>query len=282
MRMISFVVITTTLCACSFACAQTTQPGVPSGFDAARADIPRGQVQTISYDSKTTGTKRRAVVYTPPGYSRDQKYPVLYLLHGIGDDEDGWVKKGLANVILDNLVAQKKVVPMIVVMPNGFARPVGQTQPTTDMSTRFAHFMDNVPFEEDLLHDLMPTVESRFSVAADREHRALAGLSMGGGQSLFIGLRHLDVFGSVGAFSAAPNMGTVLPTLAADNAAHPLRVLWLSCGDKDRLLTADTTYHEALEQEKIPHTWHIDSGTHEWPVWKADLYRLAQMLFQPA
>jgi len=256
-------------------------PPAPKGFDVRQEAIPHGTVGGFVYRSKTTGGTRPAVVYTPPGYSSDQKYPVLYLLHGVGDDETGWQQKGSAGVILDNLYSRKKLVPMIVVMPNGFARRPGSTGPARPAAGgRRGPGLDNSAFESDLLTDLIPFVESHYPAMADRDHRGLAGLSMGGGQALSIGLRHLDVFAFVGGFSAAANMTTVPANLAEAQAAHPLSVLWLSCGDKDRLMQRNSAIHDKLDDLKIPHLWHIDSGAHEWPVWKNDLYLLSQRLFQ--
>jgi len=248
-------------------------PPAPQGFDQPREGITHGKVQPIEYDSKATQGKRRAMVYLPPGYSPDQKYPVFYLLHGAGDDETGWVRKGSAGAILDNLYGDKKLVPMIVVMPNGFAARPGATQPTTQGGRPRR---DNRAFEDDLLQNLIPYVESHFPALTDKDHRAIAGLSMGGGQSLNIGLRHLDTFAYVGGFSSAIRNQSDLLT---DETGKQLRLLWLSCGDQDRLLTRSTTLHEALTEKHIPHVWHIDSGAHEWPVWKNDLYLLAPMLF---
>jgi enterochelin esterase-like enzyme len=242
-------------------------PAAPKGFDARRDGIERGKVETVEYDSKSVGAKRKMVVYTPPGYSKDVKYPVLYLLHGAGDSETGWTRKGSAAVILDNLYADKKLAPMIVVMPNGFARAPGGTG-------------RNSAFEDDLLKDILPYVESHYPVRASREHRAIAGLSMGGGQALRIGLGHRDVFAWVGGFSSALRGGSagLLPDPA--DASKQLRLLWLSCGDKDRLMNASKSFHAALEEKKVPHVWHVDSGGHTWPVWKNDLYLLSQMLFR--
>src|SRR5262245_30085541 len=154
-------------------------PAPPRGFDARRGGIDRGKLETVEYDSTTVGVKRKAQVYTPPGYSRDQKYPVLYLLHGIGGDEYEWTRGGAAHVILDNLYADRKAVPMIVVLPNGRAsKDLTARDPIPRQSPAFA------AFEKDLLTDLIPFIEKTYSVKADRESRALAGLSMGGGQSL--------------------------------------------------------------------------------------------------
>src|SRR5262245_12340839 len=248
----------------------------PKGFDAKRDDIDRGKLETVEYDSKTVGVKRKAQVYTPPGYSKDRKYPVLYLLHGIGGNEREWLRGGVAEVILDNLHADGKVVPMVVVFPNGRASkeplPPGQFR---GQSEAFA------AFENDLLKDLIPYVEANFSVQADREHRALAGLSMGGGQSLNFGLAHLDTFAWVGGFSSAPNTksATELVKDTAD-ATSKLRLLWLSCGKDDGLLNISQRFHDVLVEKKVPHIWHVEPGSHTMAVWKNDLYLFSQRLFR--
>jgi len=236
----------------------------PAGFDAKR-DVPAGNVELVEYDSKSLSIKRKMQIYTPPGYSKELKYPVLYLLHGAGDDETGWQIKGKASIILDNLLAEKKIVPMVVVMPNGFASAQGLSR--------------NEAFESDLLKDIIPYVESHYSVRADRQSRALAGLSMGGGQALRVGLGHLDVFAYVGGFSfAVGRQGSLIADPQA--AAKQLSVLWLSCGDADRLMSANSAFHTSLDESKVPHIWHVDSGAHAWPVWKNDLYLLSQLLFR--
>jgi enterochelin esterase-like enzyme len=248
----------------------------PKGFDAKRDGIERGQVETIEYESKTVGNKRKAIVYTPPGFSKDTKYPVLYLLHGIGGDQREWTRQGVAEVILDNLYADKKAVPMIVVMPNGRARP--DDRPGGDFKGQGPAFEK---FGDDLIKDLIPHIEKTYPVKADREHRALMGLSMGGGQSLNFGLRNLDTFAWVGGFSSAPNTrpaGELLKDPA--DAAKKLKLLWVSCGDTDRLMNISKAFHEALEEKKVPHVWHVDSGGHTWAVWKNDLYLVAPKLFR--
>ena len=174
-------------------------PEPPAGI-AAQKDVPHGKLEMITYESKSVGATRKMQVYTPPGYSSDKKYPVLYLLHGIGGDETEWQRYAKPNFLLDNLLAEGKVAPMIVVMPNGRAQKNDRAQGNV-----FASAPAFAAFEKDLLSDVIPTIESRYSVKADREHRALAGLSMGGGQSLNFGLTHLDTFAWIGAFSAAPN-----------------------------------------------------------------------------
>lgn len=263
------------------------EDAAPKGFDRLRESVPKGQVQSEEYDSKTLGFKRPVRVYTPPGYTKDKKYPVLYLLHGAGDTEAGWVRKGSADVIMDNLYADKKAVPMIVVMPYGFTnRPGEPNRRARDMSVEARQKMVKA-FEDDLLKDLIPFIESHYSVVADAKHRAIAGLSMGGGQTLRIGPMHADLFAYVAAFSAG--MGgpgaDAAKTLAetypeAKQLNEWLKLFWISCGDEDRLLPASKQLHETLTEKKIEHVWHQDKGAHEWPVWKNDLYLVAQKLFR--
>lgn len=251
--------------------------GPEKGFDAKRDKIAHGTVETLEYDSKKVGEKRKAMVYLPPGYGKekDAKFPVLYLLHGIGDIEEDWVKKGAADAIFDNLIADKKAVPMVVVMPNG--RAAKNMTPRTPWSEQTPAF---AAFEDDLLKDLMPAVEKKYAVKTDREHRAIAGLSMGGGQSLNFGLAHLDTFAWVGGFAPAPITKPVKDLIKDPEAtAKKLKLLWLSCGDEDFILETSKTTHAGLEGIKMPHVWHLGKGKHEWAVWKDDLYRVAQLLF---
>lgn len=252
----------------------TTKPA--AGFDVARDDVPKGLVETITYDSKSIGIARRMVVYTPPGYAKDREYPVLYLLHGIGDDEDGWHQKGSANVILDNLLVEGNVEPMIVVMPNGrAAQGVTVHTPQNEQYPAFA------AFEKDLLNDIIPLVDERYSVNKERTHRALAGLSMGGGQSLNFGLSHIDMFAWIGAFSSARNTKTAAEVVPnPDRVTRELSLLWLSCGDQDDLMRISEGFHSALDDMKVPHTWRVNPGDHTWAVWKTDLFFLSQRLFR--
>ncbi len=257
--------------------AAVVLPTPPKGFDLRREGIARGNLETITYDSTTVGVKRKAQVYTPPGYSKDQKIPVLYLLHGIGGTELEWTRGGSANVILDNLYADKKAVPMIVVLPNGRAsKDLTPRDPIPKQAPAFA------VFEKELLVDLIPFIEKNYAVKTDRESRALAGLSMGGGQSLNFGLSNLDTFAWVGGFSSAPNTRK-LNDLVKDPeaAAKMLKLLWLSCGDKDGLLRISQDFHKALEEKAVRHVWHIHvGGRHDFAVWKADLYHFAPRLFR--
>jgi enterochelin esterase-like enzyme len=252
-------------------------PGPPKGYDKKRDGIDRGKMETVEYDSTTVGVNRKARVYTPPGYIKDTKYPVLYLLHGIGGDENEWARGGVPDVILDNLYADKKAVPMIVVLPNGrAAKDVTARDPIPKQSPAFA------AFEKDLLADLIPFIEKTYSVKTDRESRALAGLSMGGGQSLNFGLGNLDTFAWVGGFSSAPN--TKPPAdLITDHAeaAKKLRLLYVSCGDKDGLFRISQGVHKMLDEKKVPHIYRvIPGGQHDFRVWKSDLYHLTQLLFR--
>jgi len=248
----------------------------PAGFDAKREGIPHGQLQMVTYDSKSVGAIRKMQVYTPPGYSKDRKYPVLYLLHGIGGDETEWQRFATPNVLLDNLLADGKATPMIVVMPNGRAQKNDRAEGDVFKSApAFA------AFEEDLLKDVIPTIESRYSVQADREHRALAGLSMGAGQSLNFGLAHLDTFAWVGGFSAAPNTKPakeLVPDPAAAKAR--LKLLWLSCGKKDGLIRISQGVHAYLKDTNVPHIWHVDGNAHDPTHWKNSLYLFAQRIFR--
>ena len=259
--------------------AQEDFKNVSTGFDTQRAGIAQGKIDTLTYSSKTVGCKRRALIYTPPGYNKKTKYPVLYLLHGIGGDEKEWFNQGTPQVILDNLYADKKIQPMIVVLPNGRAmkddRAVGNIM-DKDKVQAFA------TFEQDLLKDLIPSVEKNYPVLKDREHRAIAGLSMGGGQSLNFGLGNLDTFAWIGGFSSAPNTKTpqeLVPDPAKTKSL--LKLLWISCGDKDNLITFSKRTHDYLKGFQVPHIYYVEvGGYHDFKVWKRNLYMFSQLLFK--
>lgn len=243
---------------------------------AVRDGIPHGRLEMIEYDSKTVGTRRRMQVYTPPGYSTDRKYPVLYLLHGIGGDETEWQRFATPNVLVDNLIADGRAVPMVIVMPNGRAQPNDRAEGNVyAASAAFANF------ERDLLDDVIPAIESRYSVLTDREHRALAGLSMGAGQTLNFGLAHLDRFAWLGAFSAAPNTKTPAE-LVPDPAAvtRQLKLLYLSCGNQDGLFGISQGVHTYLKERNVPHVWNVDGHGHDATHWRNNLYHFAQRLFR--
>jgi enterochelin esterase-like enzyme len=247
----------------------------PLGFDAKDDVVARGRMEMIEYDSKTVGTRRKMQVYTPPGYSDETKYPVLYLLHGIGGDETEWQRFAQPEILLDRLIADGKAVPMIVVMPNGRAQPNDRAEGDV-----FASAPAFAKFERDLLDDVIPAIESRYSVHRDREHRALAGLSMGGGQALNFGLGNLDQFAWVGGFSSAPNTRKPAELVPDPEAAKSLKLLWLSCGNRDGLFGISQGFHKYLQDQDIPHVWHVTTHGHDPPEWKQALYHFVQKLFQ--
>ncbi|MES2648780.1 MAG: alpha/beta hydrolase-fold protein [Bacteroidota bacterium] len=251
----------------------------PAGFDNEVAGIKHGKIDTVTYESKTVGTSRRALIYTPPGFSKTKKYPVFYLLHGIGGDEKEWLKGGSPQVLLDNLYAANKIEPMIVVMPNGRAmkddRATGNIM-APDKVQAFA------TFEQDLLNDLVPFIEQNYPAKTDRESRAIAGLSMGGGQSLNFGLGNLDKFAWVGGFSSAPN--TKSPEQLVPDpelAKKQLKLLFISCGASDGLISFSKRTHDYLAGKNVPHIYYIEPGVHDFKVWKNGLYMFSQLIFKP-
>ncbi|WP_022824200.1 alpha/beta hydrolase-fold protein [Hymenobacter norwichensis] len=259
--------------------AQPTVKEAPQGFDQPKAGIAAGRLDSISYPSATVGTTRKALVYTPPGYSKGKKYPVLYLLHGIGGDEKEWLKGGRPQVILDNLYAEGKLKPMLVVMPNGRALKDDRAVGNIYSPEKVAGFAN---FEKDLLTDLIPFIEKKYKVLKDRDNRAIAGLSMGGGQSLNFGLGNLDKFAWVGGFSSAPNTKKpeeLVPDPA--KARQQLKLLWISCGDNDGLVSISQRTHDYLYQHNVPHVYYLEAGGHDFKVWKNGLYMFSQFLFKP-
>lgn len=255
-------------------------PDAPAGFRDVHPGVAQGQVVDFTYDSAVTGTLRHAQVYLPAGYAADRKYPVLYLLHGIGGNQDEWRGYVRANVILDNLIAAGQAVPMIVVMPNGRALPDDRSPPeervfTPENAAGFAKF------ERDLLDFLIPAIEAKYSAYADREHRAIAGLSMGGGQALNFGLGHPDVFGWVGAFSPAPNTrppSELLPD--PETVRERVALLYLSCGNRDGLINVSQDLHAYLKRHDVPHVWNVDDRGHDGDSWANNLYHFAQRIFR--
>lgn len=257
----------------------SAQMEAPAGFDRVREEVPKGKIDTIRYDSKTVGVKRKALIYTPPGFNKKNKYPVLYLLHGIGGDEKEWLNGGQPQVILDNLLAEGKIKPMIVVLPNGRAMK-------DDRATGNIFDRDKVEafatFEKDLLNDLIPHIEKSYPVLTDRENRAIAGLSMGGGQSLNFGLGNLDKFAWVGGFSSAPNTKPAAELVPdPEKAKKMLSLLWISCGDNDGLITNSKRVHDYLYENDVPHVYYVEAGGHDFKVWKNGLYMFSQFLFKP-
>jgi len=267
-------------------CSAVEVPEDGADFYAAK-EVPHGEVRIHWYFAQTTQAWRRAYVYTPAEYDRRPKarYPVLYLQHGAGEDERGWTNQGRANFILDNLIAGGKAKPMIVVMEQGYATGPGVTQPSTAQPRGTGQ---PSLFEQVVLTDLIPTIDATYRTRSDREHRAMAGLSMGGGQTLQITLTHLDKFSWIGSFSAPLRGGQDLKTAYsgafADAAAFnkKVRLLWLGAGSaEDRMRTAALAMHEGLEKAGIKNVFYESPGTaHEWQTWRRDLNEFAPLLFK--
>jgi enterochelin esterase-like enzyme len=258
--------------------AQDNGQQTPSTFDQERTGIPKGRIDTVYYYSNTVDTLRKALVYTPPGFSEQFQYPVLYLLHGIGGDEKEWFNGGRPDIILDNLLEDKKALSMIVVMPNGRAMKNDRAGGNIFDREKVEAF---ATFEKDLINDLIPFIEKNYPVNNNRLYRAIAGLSMGGGQSLNFGLGNPDLFAWVGAFSSAPN--TKAPEeLVPDPKmmAKKLSLLWFSCGTEDNLIRVSERTHLYLEEHQVPHVYHAAPGHHDFNFWKDSLYRFAQLLFK--
>jgi enterochelin esterase-like enzyme len=264
-----------------------TVPGDgPAFYDV--QDVPHGEIRTLLYKSRSNGVTRELTVYVPPGYdeTRNRRYPVLYLLHGFANDHHSWHRYGRANDILDNLLAQKKTDPFLIVMPLGYGgvqvNGDGTGIPSTDGGTPRG---DAALFERDLLEDIIPMIDSKYRTIADRKHRAIVGFSMGGGQAGRVGLRHLGTFSQVGIMSAGMAGGTdtePLATLAANPAKtnKQIDLLWIACGKEDTAMKGAKTLHTALEQAKIEHTFLETAGAHHWRVWRRYLRDLAPLLFK--
>jgi enterochelin esterase-like enzyme len=245
-------------------------------------DVPHGQARVCSYHARTTAGPRQAYVYTPSGYDEQpqRRYPILYLQHGAGESERAWTEQGKANLILDNLIAAKKAQPMLVVMENGYAAAAGQAINPADRSAADS-------FSDLVVSDLIPFIDATFRTIADREHRAIAGLSMGGGQAMRIGLGHLDKFAWIGTFSGAvrdfnieSSYGGTLRDAAGAN--QRLRLLWIGCGTEDRLIQSARELHQSLTQHQIEHVWYEIPGSHEWQVWRKHLHDFVPRLFHDA
>ena len=249
----------------------------PDGFDKEREGVAKGTVKLIEYQSESVGTVRKANVYLPPKYDTNKKYSVLYLLHGIGGDENEWYRDGgVPNIIMDNLYADGKVADMIVVMPNGRAQKDDSRAGGFGSAPAFGEF------DKDLIGSLIPYIEKNFSVYTDREHRAIAGLSMGGGQSLNFGLGHMDVFAYVGGFSSAPNTmraAQLIPDV--DKVKKENKLLWMVCGGADGLMYNSAQLKAFCDEKGIPCTLiNYPEQGHNFVVWKYGLFNFAQLIFK--
>jgi enterochelin esterase family protein len=266
-------------------------------------EVPHGAVREIWYFSKVTGTWRHAVVYLPPSYDTQAKtrYPVLYLQHGGGEDETGWIKQGHANFILDNLIAAGNTKPMIVVMAYGYAHHIGYVEPdlagkgfgSPEMQKSMQEMFS--AFDDDLTKALIPYVDANFRTLADRDHRAMAGLSMGGMQTFQITFNHLDTFSYIGGFSGSGGLGmmggppfdtkTAYNGALADPAAFAKNVhlVWIGVGTEEPAMMHNgiVTFHDALTKGNVKHIFYESPGTsHEWQTWRRDLKDFAPRLFQ--
>jgi len=264
-------------------------PGPEADFFAWK-DVPHGSVHVHWYESKAVGRGRRVHVYTPPGYENNtkSKYPVLYLLHGSGDTDREWVEVGKANLILDNLIAGGRAAPMILVMPDGHAVDPNSIYPP-------GPGQNTAKFEEDLLGDVMPLVESTYRVASGSRNRALAGLSMGGGQTLAIGLTHPDRFSFLGVFSAGVGFGPspeaakqqfeeryAAALTAPDRLDKQVPLFWIGIGKADTGLPSAKLLDETLTRHNVNHEFHVSDGAHQWWVWRHYLADFAPRLFRKA
>jgi enterochelin esterase-like enzyme len=256
-------------------------------------NVPHGQIRNFRYYSKTVAGWRRAFVYTPPGYDTNPKarYPVFYLQHGGGEDETGWPTQGRVDIILDNLIAEKKAVPMIIVMDKGYAMKPGETPPQRPAAGQAPHPFFSRTFEEVVINDLIPAVDSSFRTLTDRNHRAMAGLSMGGMQTFQITMNNLDKFAYIGGFSGAGGMGgqfdpkTSYNGALADAASFNKRVklVWIGIGttEPERMYASVNSFHQALTKAGIEHVYYESPGTsHEWLTWRRSLHEFAPRLFR--
>jgi enterochelin esterase-like enzyme len=247
--------------------------------------IPHGEIHVRWYTSKSLDTVRRVVIYTPPGYDRSSaRYPVLYLLHGAGSDDLSWSESGRVNLILDNLMADGKLKPLVVAMPYGYAYPPGS--PLAAGPDAMKRQRDG--FNRDLIEDVIPLVQSSYRVYTDREHRAIAGLSLGGGQALGAGLSHPELFSRVagfspalGAVSSAQAGGLDFKALVADSKKvnNEYKLVWVGCGTSDTLFKSVQSFSEMLTASGVKHTFRETDGAHTWLNWRRYLAEVAPQLF---
>ena len=243
-------------------------------------DVPHGTVHRHYYHSQVTGTHRSLLVYTPAAYvaDREARFPVLFLLHGFGDDETAWTEVGRAHFIADNLMADLRAKPMIIVMPNGHPVPIPVGQRPDNYSEDNRRALD-----AEIRNELIPFLDGHYRIKSDASNRGIVGLSMGGGQSFGIGLSHLDLFQWVGGFSsAAPggNLNEQFPALNDATLSSRPELLWIACGKEDFLLERNETFVDWLKEQSIQHTWRLTEGGHEWRVWRRYLTELLPLLFR--
>lgn len=272
-KSISYIIILLMMLSCVLGTQVTARAGSlpvipPNGFDSNRTNISHGAIHYFNYYSNATKSTRRAKIYLPPGYSTSNKYSVMYLLHGIDGTEDDWTTRGgSVHYIADNLIAEKKISPSIIVMPNCTAAASGVDK------------YENVT--NDILYNLIPYVEKNYSVYTDRVHRAISGLSMGGGQSFNIGLPNLDKFAYIGSYSAAPNTHSneALFPDSGTKAKQMLKLFFISYGTQDSLISFGTRVHNYADKQGIPNIyWLLSERGHDWSVWKPSVWNFLQLL----
>jgi enterochelin esterase-like enzyme len=251
-------------------------PDPPAGFNVARDKIPHGDVKVVDYDSKSLGTRRQMRVYTPPGYTTDRKYPVLYMLHGLGNTSTEWTQRAKAPIIVDNLLADGKIQPLVMIFPSGDAaatvdNPKGGLRAQEGYGEKFTH---------DLLNDIIPYVDSHYSTLTNRNQRALGGMSMGGGQTLNIGLANIDKFAWIGAIASAPNTKPTAQLVPDPAVVKKLNLLWLAVGNKDGLLRVNQGLHNYLKEKDVPHVWNVDGNGHDTAEMSNNLYHFVQRIFK--
>ncbi len=261
-----------------------TIPGSPGELWEVQ-DVPHGTVHRHFYKSGVIGDQRDFYVYTPPGYGEKSggPLPVLYLLHGFSDTANGWTAVGLAHVILDNLIAQGQVKPMLVVMPLGYGVRNFASPGSKNFGDRALAFRNYENFRGALLTEVLPQVEKEYRVKKDRENRAIAGLSMGGAETLFTGLNNIDKFAYIGAFSSGglpADLAADFPALDPKEANNSLRQLWIACGTEDGLITANRGLVKWLESQGMKLTAVESPGSHTWMVWRRNLITFTQLLFK--
>ena len=254
-------------------------------------DVPHGVVQELWYYSKVTAAWRRVHVYTPPTYDRDSeaRYPVLYLQHGGAEDDGSWSQGGRVNFIMDNLLAAKKAVPMLVVMDHGYANKPGESDPYTAEAYAAQDPVSRALFEELVIRDLIPTIDTRYRTIADREHRAIAGMSRGARQAVQIGLHHLDTFAYLGGFSTTSVARDFKPEVydngiftKVDLLNSKLKLLWFGDGMAELNYPALKQFHETLTKLGVKHAYYESPGTaHEWLTFRRELHEFAPHLFRP-
>ena len=252
-------------------------PAAPEGFNVARENIPHGEVKVVEYDSKTLGLRRLLRVYTPPGYTPDRKYPVLYLQHGLGNTSTEWTQRARAPIIIDNLLADKKIQqPFIIVFPSGNATATMADEKQGDRTQEsYGTALSGGPAEGD--HPLRRVPLFRVHGSRSPRHR---GHVDGSGQTLNIGLTNLDKFAWIASVAAAPNTRPPAELIPDPAALKQLKLLWLSVGNRDNLYRVSKGVHDYLTEKGVAHIWRVDTNGHDTGVMSSSLYHFAQKLFK--